>query len=541
MKNDELIKMKWDIPLLNKLIGLAYKSTHSITIAHLRNLQRLLNSSDLSMYQNKATVIKRIDFLKRTLDARIDKKFEDEGIIINYCRTDIDDPVINDIINNLPKYKQLNFREIQYLNNMVEDRLMYGTVLLPHLKKTTELEEKLSNGEYDTFADAVRDYDSICNSYKTATRSIKTAYNNSMMCFNDPMIGDRVQDSLNQLGNTSDILITGIQMLNELLSPGLRPEKLYIFLGGSGGFKSAMLLKLVIDCQRYNSKSYRAKKEGHIPVVLYLTMENTIPESIARLFNMTISSEDIEKYTSSQVVKKFNEAGIFGNNDMEIIFMYKPNKSITTADIRDIIDSLDDQGKEVCLLVHDYIARIHSAAPYNTEKEEYNNVTNELRQIAIDYMIPVVTAHQTNRVALSVINAASRDEKQDLARLLGNENVGNAIEIVQNADMIILLNLERRKIDNRLFLTFKRSKSRYKPATNLSYFNQPFREDNEFMLVDDIFDAKPAGCVSLSTDMDGVDGDTLFSNRGRKHHMNNIKKIDMPKTSDLFDLQPIGA
>lgn len=535
----ELIKMKWDIPLLNKLIGLSYKSTHSITIAHLRNIQKLLNASDLSMYQNKSTIMKRIDFLKRTLDARIDKKFEDEAIIINYCRSDIDDPIINDIINNLPKYKQLNFREIQYLNNMIEDRLIHGLVLIPHLKQTMELDEKLSNGEYDTFADAIADYDKICNSYKAATRNIKTAYNNSMMCFNDPMIEDRVQDSLNQLGGTSDILVTGITMLNELLSPGFRPEKLYMFLGGSGGFKSAILLKIAIDCQKYNCKSYRSKKDGHIPVVLYLTMENTIPESLARLFNMTISAEDIEKYKSNQIVNKFKEAGIIGNTEMEIVFMYKPNKSITTADVRDIIDTLDDQGKEVCMLIQDYIGRIHSAAPYNTEKEEYNNITNELRQIAIDYMIPVITAHQTNRVALSVINAASRDEKQDLAKLLGNENVGNAIEIVQNADMIILLNMERRKTDNRLFLTFKRSKSRYKPHTSLSYFNQPFREDNEFRLVDDIFDEKPAGCISLSTDMTGVDDESIFSNRGRKHHVSNIKKVDMPKTAELFDINPI--
>ena len=99
----ELLKIKLDINILNKYIGMVYKKNQYITIFNLRNIQKLIENCDLSIYQNKSIIIKRVDFLKRSLEAKLDQKFQDDSMIINYATEDIEDPVTTDIISNLPK------------------------------------------------------------------------------------------------------------------------------------------------------------------------------------------------------------------------------------------------------------------------------------------------------------------------------------------------------------------------------------------------------------------------------------------------------
>jgi hypothetical protein len=533
--------MKWDLGILNKLIGLTFKKNPYITTSNLRNLQRLINRCNFSLYQNKSAVIKRVEFLQRALSAKLDEKFEDESIILNYCRPDFDDPVFDDIINNLNKYKQLNHSEIQSLHKFVEDRLQFGIIsnLVPELR---EIIDRIEDGECNTYAEAKLTIEEWIGRYNIASREIASARNNDMLDLNDPNIQDKINDIIQRLGTTSSIIITGIRMLNEMLSPGFRPGKLYIFLGLSGGFKSAMLLKIIVDCAKFNAKTYRPRKEGYKPVVLYLTMENTKEESFARMYNMTVGNDDMENHSAKFIVDKMTEQNIIGNDDMGILLAYRANMSINTNDIRNMIDELDSQGKEVVLLSFDYIKRIKPVKKAKDEKEELKNVTNELHTLASDYLIPVVSAQQLNRSGLATVNAAARDNKADLAKLLGAENVGSAYEVFENADMTIILNLERRRSDQQLFLTFFRVKERYRPATQLNYFNQPFVIDNDFMLFDDILEKDSKGVISLATDIEGVDADMIMDqSRGRRQHNKRQAIMDKAtKTEELFNMVPLS-
>lgn len=532
--------MKWDIGIINKLIGLTFKKNMYITISILRNLQKLLDASDFTIYQSKGLIYKRIEFLKKALKAKLDEKLEDESLIISYCRTDMDDPVVEDIINNLPKYKQLNHQEIKFLISYIDDRLHFGVIQI-FVEKMAEIIEKIQDGEYQTYAQARLMMDNWVSEYSTASRMVRTKYHDNVLDFNDPNLRDKIEDVLSRLGNTSSIIITGIQMLNEMLSPGFRPGKLYMFLGLTGGYKSAMLLKIVLDCVLYNAKTYKPKKEGYKPYVLYLTMENSKDESFERTYNMTIANDDPVDHSSDWIIEQLKEHKIAYNDDIGMIIWYEPNRSITTNEIRNIIDELDSQGKEVIMVSFDYVKRIKSKEKANSEKEELKNVTNELRSIAQDYLIPVVSAQQINRSGLSSVNNAKRDGKPDLARFLGAENVGDAWEIMENADMSIILNLERKKTDGRLYITFYRVKERYRPYTKLDYFNQPFTVDNELKIQDDIFEEKPLGIVSLASDMEGVDADMLFETRGRKQLKRGNQVAPDFISDELFNIPALTA
>lgn len=430
-KRMENMTFKWDIGILNKLIGLCYKKNQYITIFSLRNLQKLMNASDFSKYANKSQIIRRVDFIKRTLEAKLDHKFADDSIIINYASEDTDDPIISDIINNIPKYKNLSHSEITYLNDMVEDRLRYGVVQV-FAERMTDIIERINAGEFSTYAQGYLWMEEWARDFNATCRKITSEVNNGMLRFNDPNIDEQIEDILEKLGSTNSVIISGMQLLNEMLAPGYRSGKLYTYAALPANFKSGLLLKTVLDTIKYNAKTYRGKKDSHKKAVVYFTMENTTSETFERTFNMVVSKDSVTSFTSSHVSAELRRANIIGNDDMELIIVYKPNRSISTDDIRYLIDELDETNTEVALLCFDYIKRIRPAEKAMNEKEELKNVTNELRQIAIDYDMPVVTAAQLNRQAATTLNAVARSGKADALKEIDASQIGSAWEIIIN-------------------------------------------------------------------------------------------------------------
>ena len=203
-----------------------------------------------------------------------------------------------------------------------------------------------------------------------------------------------------------------------------------MYLAFPGGGKSQILLKSALDIKKYNK--VQPKNPENNPAVLYITMENSIEETIERIFNMTVSSEDIRNYTPKQVIKKLREGGalrLTDEDNINIIIKYYPNKSIDTSDLYRIISDLEDDGDEVIALILDYVKRIRPADKAKDEKEELKNITNELKNLATYYDIPVITAQQLNRTSASVVDAAIQNKKEDVAKLIGRDGVASAWEI----------------------------------------------------------------------------------------------------------------
>jgi hypothetical protein len=62
----------------------------------------------------------------------------------------------------------------------------------------------------------------------------------------------------------------------------------------------------------------------------------------------------------------------------------------------------------------------------------------------------------------------------------------------------------------------KEIKKRYKTMTNIDYFNQPFVEGSTIQLVEDVGMDKPAGKISLGTDLIGIKPEDITTSRGSK-------------------------
>jgi replicative DNA helicase len=508
------VPIRFDIKMLNAFIGLIFKKSTQVTRKSLRNLKSLFDVIDRTVYSENEKLEARFEFIQRALDAKIDKGFENEDAIINYCRMDVYNKENDEIIKNIPLYTKLNYEELKSINKAVEDRLQFYFIY-NYKNMIYAAVERLDSGDYKCFAEINNELVNICTKVLSDVRRTRNVDQTNTFSLADETFNNVIPEIVSSLKDPSRILSTGIQRLNEILSPGYIGKRLYVYMGLPAGFKSGILLKSAIDIKKYNM-NIQPKKPGKRPAVLLITMENSVEETVERLFNMVGPSNDIRTYTSKQIIKILRNDGelkLTDENNIDIIIKYYPNRSISTSDVYTIIDDLLDDGIEVIALILDYIKRIRPAERAKDEKEELKNVTNELKTIASEYDIPVITAHQLNRSGAMVVDAAMQSDKEDLARYLGRSNVGSAWEVMENSDFVCIINIEKKKNTNSYYLTFKRVKLRYKSITDLTYFNHPFEIDNSIKLKDDVYLDSPLSEASLSVEFEGID---MTSKKGKR-------------------------
>ena len=198
--NSKLIKLKWDVGFLNKLIGYVFKRSKNISNSHLRNVQKLLTHCDFSLYETRPVIMERVRFLLNALDAKLDQKFEDESIILDYCTPDNENITIEDILKNLNRYKALNFKEIQYITEFVQDRLVHG-VFLNRVEEMKTIIEKVEDGEYRTFEEGNRAVTEWIQGFNAERRNVSNMWTNDLLDFNDPNLVDKVTEIKARLGD----------------------------------------------------------------------------------------------------------------------------------------------------------------------------------------------------------------------------------------------------------------------------------------------------------------------------------------------------
>ena len=115
---------------------------------------------------------------------------------------------------------------------------------------------------------------------------------------------------------------------------------------------------------------------------------------------------------------------------------------------RSIEISITNKEKELlnydCLILSTEI-RIRPAEAARDEKTELKNITNELKELAKFFDIPVITAQQLNRNGAAVVAAALQANKEDVTRLVGRDAVAGAWEIIENSDWVRIVNRVSKK------------------------------------------------------------------------------------------------
>lgn len=535
-KKQELVAFDYNINLLNKYIGYVFKKDKNINRKTITILEKLLSLSDTRPYEADDKIMARFEFLSSAVYGRLHEGIEDTDLLLDYAKVDSPNEHVSEIIANLPLYRKLSYDDINYVNNSVSDKVQFVFI---HLYKEMFLTvfEDIESGTFRSYEDIVERTKFICQSLLTEIRRSESINTEESFSLEDVDMIEKVRTVVENLKNPRRLLKTGLQSLNDSLVGGYQSTRLYIYLGLPAGFKSGMLIKSCVDIKKYNS-DVPAEVPGKRRTVLLVTMENTVEESIERIFNMYIDPTPITEFETDEVVRLVKETGIFqlnGPDDIDFVIIYKPNKSINTGDLISIMEDLEDSNREIIALVVDYIKRIRPTMPGKDEKEELKNVTDELKSIAIYKDIPVISAHQMNRDAASKVDSAVVSNKDDIAKLLGRSNVGSAWEVLENADWVGIVNVELKTgTKTEYYLTVNRVKIRYRDPHNLHYFNQPFGNDSRIMLMDDIYLDERLSIESIGSDFEGILNS--IDSAGSKGKLNAVERLVAETSSkDIFN------
>lgn len=261
------------------------------------------------------------------------------------------------------------------------------------------------------------------------------------------------------------------------------------------------------------------------PVIVYLSMENTIEETISRIWAHCFGNDDnIANHDRIEAARMLEQAGIFTPNDPyspELLIWYRANRSINTADLENMLEDLKKENKQPVLLVLDYLKRIRATETNKDLRLELSNVTDELKNLAIAQDIPVLTAHQLNRESFRTLEEAETfDEKVRASEKLNSSQIGDSINIIQNCDYGFILNrLQKRQINDDgdieyvdRFLYFKLIACRGKQPPILS-FRHRFEKDNDMRLIEDINEPRS---MSVLTDNEFIKERTSQSGQKTK-------------------------
>lgn len=500
------LQVKFNSFTLDMTLNFIYKDSVLRTRKALTNLEKIFNNLDMELYKNEPELLNRIWVIRKSLDARLHKGFEADENLAAFCLNEINDS--NDertkIVKNI-KPDGINYDESKHLMKVMDDTLYYGYVL--YIKDAfNTCFNKVSNGDYMSYKAISNDLYDISSSvinYKRKTASIESQRTFSL---EDEKFEEVVSESLKELKDRNKVFITGVQRLNTLLAPGYMSKRLYMYLAFPSKGKSMILLKSALDIKRYNG-GIKTKNPDKRPAVLFLNLENGITETVERLYNMSTDDDDIRNHTEKQVINGMRSKGnlcLSKDNNIDIIIKGYKNREINTDDIYTIIQDLSDDGVEVIACIVDYVKRLRPAEPGASEKEELKNITNELKEIAKYYDIPVITAQQLNRAGAGKVDEAIRNGKHDLAKLIGRDSVGSAWEIIENSDWVCIINPETKEDTDELYMSFSLIKRRYRSSEDteklrrITYFNQPFRPGNEICLVDDLDRDEALAIDSLS-------------------------------------------
>lgn len=223
-------------------------------------------------------------------------------------------------------------------------------------------------------------------------------------------------------------IITGIRGLNSLLSPGYLSGCLYVYAALPGNYKSGILLKSHVDTLKYNSH-IKNTTNGKTPISMYISMENTMAQTIRRLWGVLFPTADMSMYSVDEIAEMIDKELTI--NGMRSVILYYGYREKSTRDLETIIRSYNDDDNEVVAVFLDYIKRIRpgrtDTAATASEKSELNAIMNELKMICAEFNIPIVTGHQLNREAARMVDDIVKNggyNKTDQA--LGRANISVA-------------------------------------------------------------------------------------------------------------------
>jgi len=510
--SQERINLRFNLAMLDKTIIAILDNVNNKKF--ISNVLKLFSSFDQASYKIDWEKEFRVFLIINLASSILNKGFSTKEEVLSNIQIDgkyYDD--CNNLLNTLYN-AVLSIPEIQSVDEAITQQLKYACLE----KQSDDIVEIINNIKAEAYDNLDKEMDKLynimnktANDIRDAKESIEESKYDISMADSDALLKIQ-QELIDDERDPSTKIKTGIQMLNTMLDGGWEKGRCYLVLGVAKGFKSGLLLNAAIWAKKYNN--LKPKDPTKQPVVLYLTMENSLKETFKRINAYTFGNNfKASNYTAKEITAMLSKNNIITPNDKSSVGLeikFRPNKSISTRDLYNIFDELEKEGKEVVFFVFDYIKRIRPESPdkRGEQRIDLGEVVNELSMLAKIKDIPVLSAHQMNREAYKMIEAAdSYEEKAAIAGRMGASQTGDSIDIIQNCDMAFIINRlinQSSREDGTIeysdkYLMFNCIVSRGK-MPEISQFQARFVNDNDLRLWEDIYDEKPATTIGVGSE-----------------------------------------
>lgn len=490
-KKDKIV-VQLDVETLNTLCKFVISDSAYVKKYDLIQLKRFMETIDQDRIKNSGIDQRdRVLFIKYGLEAKLELKMNSQDAVMGYISSKFDKSI--DFIDKSP----LSREDIQWVNQSTAEMLKYN-FMYSEIDTIRALCNEFSQTNMGHRGDIIPRFEQEVDRIKNEFRKLKADDDNeAMFSLRTERFDTMVTDTFNKIKSPSRKLYCGMQGVNQLTG-GFESGRVYMLFGTSGVGKSVTLLNLIYQMRQYN-RNYKPKDPTKTPCIILLTMENTMTETITRLFDM-ISGTNIpmDQYNNIDEVMDIlinkGQLALTDDNPIDIVVKYKPNRSVATDYLYSLYDELEDSGYEPICLVQDHVKRIRSI---DTEKDlrlELGNVVNELKVFASLKDIPVISNSHLNRDGASVIENGTHTSKADITRMLGRASIGESLLMIDNLDMGIVINKEWDR-DNNMYMVFSVIKKRVKNIRD--YIAQPFVQGSEIRLVEDVGMPVPAFRESL--------------------------------------------
>lgn len=492
IKNSRKIPLNFDLSSLDLLCNFVLSENRNIRRMQFINLRNLMELIDMEKYISDQERYKRVLFIKKGLEARLERNLNDKMMVMKYINGGFLD---NDIID-ISNFRDMNNAEIDWINETVSSALKYSFIY-ERTDTMIDLWQRFKSADYRSVSGIVSEIEGATAELNTLFRKAKAETVSERAFSLSPETMEAViTDSWQEVTSSYRKLVTGMQGFNQLIGGGFENTRVYMLLGLTGVGKSMTLINIAYQLKKYN-KGYRTKDPTKRPCIVVLTMENTVTETIQRLFQIC-TGEDFSKQSSpEEAIQKMRIEGelyLTDESPIDLIIKFKPNKSEDTSYLYTLVEDLEDEGYECIAVVQDHAKRIRSTERNPDIRLELGDVINELKTFAMLKDIPVITNSHLNRDGARTIDANATKSKADLTRLLGKSNIGESMLMLDNIDYACIINTEYDN-ENHKYMVFKEIKTRVK--TFRDYICQPFDIENEIKLVEDYYSPIPVFKDSL--------------------------------------------
>ena len=527
-KSNVKLNMNFNISTLEIMASYSVSENRNIRRSQLMQMRNLFAMLDENLYIVDHNKNRYFNFIIKALEGRLEKNIKDLDILDKFINGGFieDDSENSEEQIHIAQLKVLSNPEVEWVSSTISESLKYSYIN-NDMNELYELLVKFRASDYSSRGEIVRLIEDEIVKVNNLFRKAKSEQSHEVtFSLRDGIFEDSMREIHETVTNPSRRLYTGMQGFNELVGGALETTRVYMLLGLAGAGKSFTLLNIAKQLKT-NNKHYRPKDPTKIPVIVLLTMENTVQETVTRLFEITTGQDmgKVDVETAIKMLKKDGEMYIADDNPIDIIVKYVPNRSVDTSYLYTLAEDLEDEGYEMICLIQDHVKRIRSIERTPDIRIELGNVINEFKTFAMLKDCVVITNGHLNREAAKSIDDGNRTNKGDLIRMIGRANISESMLMIDNLDVGIIIQQEYDEKGNR-YMGFKRIKERIKCNPNFNIVYQMFKSPDSLEFIEDLDKRVPLH-------KDTLKGDVNLINLNKMAEENKYKVLE--DNNSIFD------